>query len=168
MMHASIARRSGVAAVAAGLLFAAALVGDAVASGDAITEPQTLELVTTACSTNDDDPETQCRIYPLRDSDGRLSGDLVRFRVPARDLDGNRVGSGSLVCSSAKGTGNLCTLVLTLRAVGDIEAGTIVATGTSLPPSAITGGSGAYQNVGGEIEGEEASDGFHLLVHLIP
>jgi len=49
------------------------------------------------------------------------------------------------------------------------EQGTIVSTGANgLPPAAITGGSGAYLNVRGEMTGDEQSDGFHLFVNLIP
>ncbi len=49
------------------------------------------------------------------------------------------------------------------------ERGTIVSTGVNqLLHAAITGGSGAYLNVRGEMTGEEQSDGFHVFVNLIP
>jgi hypothetical protein len=101
--------------------------------------------------------------------DEGVSGTIFRFRVPLSDIDGNPVGRSFLQCDGGKGTGQTCTLILSLKPGPHTERGTIVSTGANiLPPTAITGGSGAYLNVRGEMTGEEQSDGFHLFVNLIP
>jgi hypothetical protein len=168
MMSGSTTKYVSIAIFTVVLLTGAILVRDAVAGGGGITEPQVIELVASGCSTNDNDPATECRVFPLRDSDGKLSGDIARFRVDMTDGDGNPVGRSYAECTAAKKTGSICTLVLSLKDGPYTDVGTIVATGTGLPPSAVTGGSGAYLNVGGEITGEDQSDGFHLFVNLIP
>jgi hypothetical protein len=155
--------------VATVLLLSCALVGVSYGGGGGITEPQVLELVTGGCSTDDNDPATECRVFDLTDNEGDPSGTIFRFRVPLSDVDGNPVGRSFLQCDGAKGTGQTCTLILSLKSGPHTEQGTIVSTGVNtLPPTAITGGSGAYLNVRGEMTGEEQSDGFHLFVNLIP
>ena len=169
MVHASIARKAGIGAVAATLLLAGLFAAAAFARGGGITEPQVIELVTVGCATNDGDPATDCRVFELRDTDGHRSGTIFRFRVPVLDVDGNAVGRVYLHCDGAKGTGQTCTSVLSLKPGPHTERGTIVSTGVNqLPPAAITGGSGAYLNVRGDVTGEEQSDGFHIFVNLIP
>lgn len=168
MVHVSIARKAGIGVAVATLLLAGVLAAAAFAGGGGITEPQVMELVTRGCATDDDDPATGCRVFNLRDDEGQRSGTIFRFRVPASDVDGNVVGWFYLQCDGAKGTGQTCTNVLTLKPGPHTERGTIVSTGNHLPPAAITGGSGAYLNVRGEMTGEEQSDGFHVFVNLIP
>ena len=169
MVHVSIARKAGIGVAVATLLLAGVLTAAAFAGGGGITEPQVIELVTGGCATNDDDPATHCRVFNLRDDEGKRSGTIFRFRVPASDVDGNAVGWFYLQCDGAKGTGQTCTNVLTLKPGPHTERGTIVSTGVNhLPPAAITGGSGAYLNVRGEMTGEEQNDGFHVFVNLIP
>lgn len=167
-MATPIVRVTRFGAVLAALLLAVPLVGDAFAGGEGITEPQVLELVTMGCATNDDDPSTHCRTYRLKDTDGHRSGDIGRFKVPLSDVDGNPVGNGFTECMTAKSTGQICSFVLVLKDGPHTQAGSIVATGIGLPPSAITGGSGAYLNVRGDITGEGQADGFHLFLNLIP
>jgi len=168
-MRVSIGGKGAIAALVSALLLSGLLVGVSYGGGGGITEPQVIELVTTGCATNDDDPATECRVYQLKDTDGERSGEIFRFKVPLQDTDGNPVGRGYLECSGSKGTGSTCTLVLSLKAGPFTDLGTIVSAGVnSLPPSAITGGSGAYLNVRGEITGEDQPDGFHLTLNLIP
>jgi hypothetical protein len=168
-MRTSIGRKGAVAALASALLVSGLFVGVSYGGGGGITQPQVIELVTTGCGTNDNDPATECHVYRLKDTDGERSGEIFRFKVPLRDTDGNPVGRAYLECSGSKGTGQTCTLVLSLKPGPFTELGTIVSTGVnSLPPSAITGGSGAYLNVRGEITGQEGPDGFHLTLNLIP
>jgi hypothetical protein len=170
MGSSSSKRRNGAVGVLVGaLLLSGLFVGISQAGGGGITEPQVLELVTYGCSTDDGDPATGCRVFYLRDDEGKRSGEIFRFRTPIADVDGNPVGQGFLQCDIAKGTGRTCTLVLSLKPGPHTELGTIVATGVeSFPPPAITGGSGAYLNVRGDITGEDQNDGFHLFVNLIP
>jgi hypothetical protein len=169
MVHASIARKTGIGVAVATLLLAGVLSAAAFAGGGGITEPQVIELVTSGCATDDDDPATHCRVFNLRDTEGQLSGEIFRFRVPLSDVDGNPVGRAYLQCDGAKSTGQTCTLILKLKAGPHTESGTIVSMGPqAFPPVAVTGGSGAYLNVRGEMTGEEQSDGFHIFVNLIP
>lgn len=167
-MSTSISGKAAVAVLASALLLSGLLVGVSYGGGGGITEPQVIELVTSGCATNDADPATECRVYQLKDTDGERSGEIFRFKVPLADTDGNPVGRGYLECSGSKGTGSTCTLVLSLKPGPFTDLGTIVSTGLNLPPRAITGGSGAYLNVRGEITGEDQSDGFHLTLNLIP
>ena len=165
----SIVRKGAVAACASALLLSGLFVGVSYGRGGGIPEPEVIELVTTGCATNDDDPATDCRVYELTDDEGGRSGTIFRFKVWVEDVDGNRVGYTYLQCDIAKGTGRTCTNVLVLRPGPYTERGTIVSMGVQpFPPPAIVGGSGAYLNVRGEVFGEEQNDGFHLFVHLIP
>ena len=168
-MGRSIGRNSAVAVLAAALLVSGLFVGVSYGGGGGITEPQMIELTTVGCSTDDGDPATECAVYPLRDSEGQRSGDIVRFKVPLWDVDGTQVGRGFLECIGAKGTGSMCTAVFSLKEGPYTDLGTIVSTGVGgLPPRAITGGSGAYLNVRGEITGETVGDDFVLTLNLIP
>ena len=123
MVHASIARKAGIGAVAATLLLAGLFAAAAFARGGGITEPQVIELVTVGCATNDGDPATDCRVFELRDTDGHRSGTIFRFRVPVLDVDGNAVGRVYLHCDGAKGTGQTCTSVLSLKPGPHTERG---------------------------------------------
>ena len=164
-----MSRKLSIVALTAALLMSGTLVGVSYGGGGGIPEPQVIELVTYGCATDDDDPATGCRVFELTDDEGNRTGTIFRFRTPLSDVDGNPVGQGFLQCDIAKGTGRTCTLVLSLKPGPHTEAGTIVSTGVQpFPPPAITGGSGAYLNVRGEMSGEEQSDGFHLFVSLIP
>jgi hypothetical protein len=155
--------------VATVLLLSSALVGVSYGGGGGITEPQVLELVTTSCSTDDDDPQTDCRVFELTDNEGKRSGEIFRFKVWVSDVDGNPVGYTYLQCDIARGTGRTCTNVLVLKPGPHTERGTIVSMGVEpFPSPAIVGGSGAYLNVRGEVTGEGRDDGFHLFVSLIP
>jgi hypothetical protein len=163
-----IGRNGAVAILASALLVSGLFVGVSY-GGTGITDPQVIELVSTGCDTNDNDPATECRVYRLIDTDGERSGAIFRFKVPLQDTDGNPVGRAYLECSGSEGTGQTCTLVLSLKAGPFTERGTIVSTGiTPFPPRAITGGSGAYLNVRGDMTGEDQNDGFHLFLNLIP
>jgi hypothetical protein len=92
-------------------------------------------------------------------------------RNPIFDANGDKIGNLDFSCTVSDGrggpTGFLCTNVITLKESLTAAAGTIVATGLYKGGDedvfAITGGSGAYQDVGGYVvQGEE------YTVHLIP
>ena len=161
--------RNGAVAILASVLVSGLFVGVSYGGGGGITEPQVIELVTTGCATDDNDPQTECRVYRLTDTDGERSGEVFRFKVPLADTDGNQIGRGYLECSGSKGKGQTCTLVLSMKPGPFTDLGTIVSTGVnSLPPNAVTGGSGAYLNVRGVITGKFGPGGFHLTLNLIP
>lgn len=163
-----IVRNGAVAILASAFLLSGLFVGVSYGGGGGITEPQVIELVTIGCSTDDSDPATECSVYRLKDTEGQRSGSIVRFRVPVWDVDGTQVGRALLDCVESKGTGSICTLVLSLKEGPYTDLGTIVSTGTGLPPGAITGGSGAYLNVHGEMTGETVGGDFVITVNLIP
>jgi hypothetical protein len=163
-----IGRNGAVAILASALLVSGLFVGVSFGGGPGITDPQVIELTTVGCLTDDRDSATECSVYRLTDTEGQRSGSIVRFRVPVWDVDGTHVGRALLDCLQSKGTGSICTLVLSLKDGPYTDLGTIVSTGTGLPPDAITGGSGAYLNVRGEMTGETVGDDFVVTLNLIP
>ena len=167
-MGRSIGRNGAVAVLTAALLVSGLFVGVSYGGGGGFTEPQVIELTTVGCSTKDSNPATECSVYRLKDTEGQRSGSVVRFKVPVWDVDGTQVGHGFLECVESNGAKSLCTNVLSLKDGPYTDLGTIVSTGTGLPPRAITGGSGAYLNVRGEITGATVGNDFVLTLNLIP
>jgi hypothetical protein len=172
-MGGTIARKSVIAGLTAALLLSGLLVGVSYGGGGGITEPQVIELVSTGCTPGDGDPQTECASYSLRDSDGNRSGLLTRFKVPILDIDGNPVGKGFVECFEARGTKSICTVILSLQPGPYTEQGEIVSTGLGIGPrtSPITGGSGAYLNVRGQLTGgphPDDPDAFLVTLNLIP
>ena len=91
----TIGRKGAVAFLASALLLSGLFVGVSYGGGGGITEPQVIELVTTGCATNDNDPATECRVYRLKDTEAgtqrrRSSDSRFRCRTP----HGNPVGCG--------------------------------------------------------------------------
>ena len=167
-MGRTIGRNGAVAVLAAALVVSGLFVGVSYGSGGGITDPQVIELTTVGCTTDDGDPATECSVYRLEDTEGQRSGSVVRFRVPVWDVDGTQVGRAFLECVTSTGAGSVCTNVLSLKEGPYTDLGTIVSTGTGLPPRAITGGSGAYLNVRGEMTGATVGGDFVLTLNLIP
>jgi hypothetical protein len=169
MVCSSSRRRKGaIGVLVSALLLSGFFLGVSRAGGGGITEPQVLELVTGGCSTEDHDPSTDCRVFDMRDNEGGSTGELARLSAVLKDTDGNRVGRYFADCFAVRESGQICTVVMTIKPGPFTQRGTIAAIGTGLPPSAITGGSGAYLNVRGDITGKSQPDGFHLFLNLIP
>lgn len=160
-------------AVAGALIFAAAITGVAMAGGGGISAPQTIELRAVGCGA----PETHCRFFTLRQND-KGTGAVETFNVPVLDKDGNVVGRNRAECIFAKYVGHQCTLTETLRTGPYTRPGTIVMSmlfhPDKLEPNgyvdtgAITGGSGAYENVRGQ--GTFGFDGtaYPIVLSVIP
>ena len=151
------------------MLVVGALFGISYGGGGGITQPVVLELTTTGCVTNDDDPATRCHIYRLRDENGRRSGEISRIRQPVFDKDGTNVGIliGQFV--SGKGTGTTVTGVFNLKDGPFTDKGTVVLIGAPTAfDGAVLGGSGAYDNVRGDWVAESVQDGFLVTLNLIP
>ena len=170
-MRGTIARKGLVAGLAAALLLSGLFVGVSYGGASGISEPQVIEIVSRGCFNNDHDPLTECADFKLQD--GPRSGNVVRFKVPMFDIDGNPVGKGYVECVFATKTGSICTVVLALTDGPHTDAGTIISTGLGIGPrtSAITGGSGAYSNVRGELVGSEHPsdpDAFLITLYLTP
>jgi hypothetical protein len=114
-------------------------------------------LFTKGCSGRD----ATCRSFPLKDTDGRKSGTILRGNQPLLDVDGSVVGRHRLFCTFARGTGWFCSRIETIIPGPHTKNGTITVSGLFRPsfggsgdPSrfdtfAITGGSGAYSHVRG-------------------
>lgn len=155
----------GVLAVA--LLVSGLLVRVSHAGGGGITGPTVIELTTPGCRHIDD-----CHIYRLRDDQGARTGTLRRSRDPLYDLDGNPAGTSFGQCFGAKRTGTICMLVLNLTPGPHTELGAITTAGIrheSFPNTlAVTGGTGAYQNVRGELIATTDARGFVFTLNLIP
>ena len=159
-----------VGVIAAALLVSGGLVGVSYGQGGGITEPQVIELTLDVCGNS-------CRIFELQDPvHGRSGNALITLsKDPLFDVDGNEIGFQSEHCTTSEGHGVgtpwVCTYVLKLKAGPHTEPGSVVTTGIyTFGPStfAVTGGTGAYENVRGSarmvvIEGSEV-----LTLSLIP
>jgi hypothetical protein len=165
-----MARKLSVGAIAGAMLISGGLVGVSFAGGGGITEPQVIELSLDLCGDS-------CRIFELQDPvHGRGGNALITFsKDPLFDVDGNEVGFQSEHCTTSEGHGGgtpwVCTYVLKLKAGPHTEPGSVVTTGIySFGPStfAVTGGTGAYENVRGSarmvvVDGREV-----ITLNLIP
>lgn len=163
-------RKLSVGVIAAALLLSGALVGVSFGGGGGITQPEVIELTLDVCGDS-------CRLFELRDPVfGRRGNALIALsKDPLFDVDGNQVGHQSEHCTTSDGTGGgtpwVCTYLLKLNAGAHTEHGTIVTTGIYRfsDPSrlAVTGGTGAYENVRGYatlVDAEPAT----LTLNLIP
>lgn len=142
------------------------LTGTSVAAGNGITGPAVIALSSTGA------PEAGSRTYILRDTDGRRSGNLSVFREPLLDADANHVGNVRVECVTARGVAWYCTTIATLHAGPFTQEGTIVYTGLfrgfNGEELAVTGGTGAYQNVRGYATLTVQNDLFVRTLYLIP
>jgi hypothetical protein len=169
-------RKLSVGLVATALVLSGAMVGVSYGGESGITEPEVIELSLDVCS-------NACRGFELRDVGfGRRGTALITLNHDALlDVEGNPVGRSSAQCTTSGGKGGgtpwVCTIVVTLKAGTYTEAGTVVLTGIyrfSDPPEeyAVTGGTGAYENVRGyatqELVGTGADRHEVLTLNLIP
>jgi hypothetical protein len=165
-------KKVAVAVIAAALLLSGGLVGVSFGGTAAITEPKVIELSLDLCGDS-------CRGFELQDPvfGRRGTAWIVLSKDPLFDVDGNKVGQQSEQCTVSGGTPWVCTYVLALKAGPHTEPGTVVLTGIyrfSDPPEelAVTGGTGAYENVRGyatqEVVGTGADRHEVLTLNLIP
>jgi hypothetical protein len=164
-MERSIAGRTAVGVLSIALLIGGMVVAQASAGSERIAASQVLELVNTLSCHEPSD----CPRYRLRDTTGERSGWLGRSNEPLEDADGNEVGHSLLECFHARGTRTTCTQVISLTPGPYTGRGTIATTGilADLPVTfAVTGGTGAYANVGGEMTATSDPDGIRLTFNL--
>ena len=163
-------RKLSVGVIAAALLMSGALVGVSFGGGGGITQPEVIELSLDLCGKS-------CRLFELRDPVfGRRGNALITLSKDSLfDVDDNEVGAQSEHCTTSEGRGGgtpwVCTYVLRLKPGPHTERGTVVTTGIyRFGPStfAVTGGTGAYENVRGYATLEVVGKREFLTLNLIP
>jgi Dirigent-like protein len=159
-------RTALIAVLAMVVLVSGWLVSEAVAAGDGITEPTVVALSSTGST------DAGSRTYILRDTDGRRSGTISVFREPLLDADEHHVGNARVECTSAGHVAWFCTAIVTLHAGPFTQEGSVVYTGLfggfNGEELAVTGGTGAYQNVRGYATLTVEGDLFIRTLYLIP
>ena len=162
-------RKLSVGLTTAALLVSGAMVGVSYGGAGGISEPEVIELSLDLCSNRCRGFELQAPIF------GRGTAWIVASDDLLFDVDGTRVGRQSFQCTVPGPW--VCTYVITLKAGPHTEPGTVVTTGIyrfSDPPEelAVTGGTGAYENVRGyatmELVGTGADRHELLTLNLIP
>jgi hypothetical protein len=156
-------KKLSVGLLAAALLMSGGLVGVSFGGGGGITEPQLIELHINVCR----NPYH----YLLGDPDAKIAGQVTVCRSPIFDVDGDRAGTQNVSCTVSDKTDWVCTHLYTLRDGPHTDSGTIVATGEYTDGDgdvfAVTGGTGAYQDVGGYAVQEDGA-GINHTLNLIP
>lgn len=164
-------RKLGIGVITAALLMSGALVGVSFAGGDGITQPEVIELSLDVCGDS-------CRGFELREPVfGRRGEALITLSNDLLfDVDGNEVGHQSAHCTASGGPGGgtpwVCTYLVKLKAGPHTERGTVATTGIyrfSDPSTfAVTGGTGAYENVRGYATMEVVQKREALTLNLTP
>ena len=161
-----MSRKLSIGVLAAALLLSGALVGISFGGGGGITQPEVIELSLTICG------RPNCTGWELRHTAWGRGGGLVTSATdPLFDVDGTRVGRQNARC--VVGGDWFCTYVVTLKDGPYTEDGTVVTTGIfgweDGSTLAVTGGTGAYENVRGFATLEDPKgDNDSLTLHLIP
>ncbi len=159
-------RSLAVGALALAVLLSGLVVSVAAAAGSGITDPTVIALSSVGAT------ERNSRTYPLRDADGKRSGSISVYREPLLDADDNPVGNVRTECFGAGHVVSSCSSIVILHAGPHTEDGSVVFTGLfrgfNGEALAVTGGTGAYENVRGyatlTVEGEL----FIRTLYLIP
>ena len=169
--------------LAAALLMSGALVGVGYAGGVGSTEsavfeePTVIELVWDTKA-----KDSNIRFFPLSEdepggqfeAEGPATGQITTKKLTLFDVDGNEVGRQFIDCMVGPDTPWICTLVSVLKDGPYTDKGTVVATGHSnhqpgtrnISSIPVTGGTGAYTNVGGHViqEGVEGKVTYTLFL----
>jgi len=157
--------KGGIGVIVAALLLSGALMGVSYGGGGQITqitEPEVIGLHIDVCR--------RPHFYLLR-NDSKIAGQVTLCRSPILDPDGDRAGTQNVSCTVSDATDWVCTTIYRLKAGPFTEEGTIVAIGHYVDGRgdefAITGGTGAYQDVGGyAVQG--GGPGVNHTLNLIP
>jgi hypothetical protein len=157
-------RKVSIPVLVAALLMSGALVGVSFGAEEAaITQPEVIELEFSLC----ENPGV-CRAWRQRDFDGRNAGQISTFKVPLVDPDGNEVGRMRVACvGPSVGEGGAVPAVCTY--VHRLPGGLVMTIGDQPFGDhryAVTGGTGAYENVRGYAQ-LGGPDGFYVL-YLTP
>jgi hypothetical protein len=163
-------RKLSVGVLAASLLLSGALVGVSFGGGGGISQPEVIELSLDLCGDS-------CRGFELRDvAFGRRGTAWITMSSDQLfDVDDNRVGRQSYDCTSSEGRGEgtpwVCTFVLSLKDGAYTDRGTVTTTGIyrfDISRFAVTGGTGAYENVRGYATMEDVGKREVLTLNLTP
>ena len=164
-MRGSSGPKVGVAVLAAALLVSGMLMGAAYGAGAGITEPQVIALTLGS-------EGGAGRGFSIEDETGRRTGHLDVLRETLLDAEGNQVGDLRSMFLSAKRVTWQDVAVLTLIDGPNTDEGTVTFMGTfdgfNGESMAVTGGTGAYENVRGTVTLSVIDDEFTYTLHLIP
>ena len=155
-------KRFGYAAAVAIVMVLAAT---SLSAGSARTTPGAeLDLVAVHCGP----PHTQCT-FNNTGSPKSSAGDVWVFRVPLLDQSGVKVGTHEAACNPVNENRAVCSIVETLSDGTITEQGIFEFNSKGLLGTfAVTGGSGAYEGVGGYAEfGFDGTD-YPNTIHLTP
>lgn len=178
-------RKVSIGLLSAALLMSGALVGVGYAGGGGSTEPAMLEeptVIELVWKTGAED--THIRFLPLAGdmpggrfkAEGPTIGQITTKKLTLFDVDGNEVGRQYIDCMVTIDTPWICTLVSVLKDGPNTDKGTVVATGYSkhtpgmpnISSIPVTGGTGAYNNVGGHVIQEGVDGRVKYTLFLVP
>ena len=169
-----MARKLLIGGLASAVLLVGTLVGVSFGGGGGITQPEEIVLTHSNCG-----KDARCQYFKL-DKYGQSGGfgQLIQAWVPLHDFDGNVVGALHGHVVTVQGTGSTATVIQTLKDGPHTSRGSITLTG--FVPSggcyfgdkvctfAVTGGTGAYDNVRGHATVERVGKKIRTTLSLIP
>ena len=167
-------RKIAIGVLAGALLMSGLFVGVSYGGSPSTTEPTMLKL-----GWHTGGKRTHIRIYPLRQAEGYaptgpVTGQVTAKKLPLFDVDGNSVGTQYIDCMATVDTSWVCTLVSVLKDGPYTDKGTVVVTGVSkhrgdfVSRMTVTGGTGAYNNVGGHVIAEGVDGHVTYTLFLVP
>ena len=178
-------RKLTIAVIATALLMSGALVGVGYAGGTGSTQPAVLEeptVIELVWRTGAED--SHIRFLPLAgdmpggrfEAEGPTIGQITTKKLTLFDVDGNEVGRHYIECLVTIDTPWICTQVSVLKDGPNTDKGTVVTTGYSkhapgkpnISTIPVTGGSGAYNNVGGQAIQEGVDGKVRYTLYLEP
>lgn len=139
------------------LLASGLLVGVSSGTSSRIAEPTVLELKFR---------EENGKFFALDGGDGVQTGQLTWLKRSLWDTDGGKVGSQRIECTAiTDDRGWICTFVSAIKDGPHTDKGTVVAVGiyngfAAFSTFAVTGGTGAYDGVGGRAKQVEEDHTF--------
>ena len=178
-------RKLSVGMLSAALLMSGALVGVGYAGGVGGTQPAVLEEPTVIeLEWRTEAEDSHIRFFPLSEdepggrfeAEGPTIGQITTKKLTLFDVDGNEVGRHYIDCMVTIDTPWICTQVSVLKDGPYTDKGTVVTTGYSkhtpgkpnISTIPVTGGSGAYNNVGGQAIQEGVDGRVRYTLYLDP
>ena len=171
--------------IVAAFLMSGTLVGVGYAGRGGSTQPAVLEeptVIELEWRTGAED--SHIRFFPLSEdgpgvqfeAEGPATGQITTKKLTLLDVDGNRVGHQLIECVVGPDTPWICTQVSVLKDGPYTDKGTVVTTGYSkhtpgkpnISTIPVTGGSGAYNNVGGQVIQEGVEGRVKYTLYLEP
>lgn len=153
-------RKLSVGLIAAALLLSAALVGVSYGGGGGIADPagQTQPTVLKLWW-NTERQDSEVRVFLFDEHGGRcgeedeVCGQITEKDMPLFDVDGNRVGRQHISCMASDVTEWVCHQISVIKDGPNTDPGQVTTFGVKNPSEIytipVTGGTGAYEGVGG-------------------